>query len=238
MNRKVIITIIIAVFAVVIAASLFYVNDYSHAQKEAADCLEENENVSIIKTSNGLLFDGPGNDTALIFYPGAKIEYLAYAPLMMNLSKQNIDCYLVEMPFNLAFFGVNSADEIINTSNYNHYFISGHSLGGVAASAYVNATNKSDGVILLASYPAGEISKPALSIYGSEDKVMNAEAYENAKALFKANFTEDVIDGANHAQFAYYGNQSGDGIAKITAEDQQKQTIDDIVRFIDGIISP
>ena len=67
---------------------------------------------------------------------------------------------------------------------------------------------------------------------------MNAEAYENAKALFKANFTEDVIDGANHAQFAYYGNQSGDGIAKITAEDQQKQTIDDIVRFIDGIISP
>ncbi|WP_458456643.1 alpha/beta hydrolase [Methanobrevibacter sp.] len=235
MNKKIILGIILILLIAVIA-SIFYINDYSHAQKTAVDCLNGSGNVSVIDTSNGLLFDGPGNNTALIFYPGAKIEYTSYAPLMMNISKQNIDCYLVEMPFNLAFLGADSADEIIGSSNYTHYFISGHSLGGVAASSYVNGTNNTDGVILLASYPTDEISKPVLSIYGTEDKVLNIEAYKKAAGLFKGNFTEDVIDGANHAQFGDYGNQSGDGRARISAESQQQQTADDIISFINQVI--
>ncbi|AMD17454.1 hypothetical protein TL18_05130 [Methanobrevibacter sp. YE315] len=236
MKRKIIIAII-AIFIIILAAGAIYFADYSHAEKTATDCLKDNGNVTVVKTSNALLFDGPGNDTALIFYPGAKIESTAYAPLLMNLSKQGIDSYLVEMPLNFAFFGANSADDIISNSSYSHYFMAGHSLGGVVASSYVNSTNNTDGLILLSAYPTSEISKPVLSIYGSQDKVMDIETYENSTKMFKANFTEDVIEGANHAQFAYYGNQSGDGIANITAEDQQNQTINDILRFINGIIN-
>lgn len=236
MKRKIIIAII-AIFIIILAAGAIYFADYSHAEKAATDCLKDNDNVTVVKTSNGLLFDGPGNETALIFYPGAKIESTAYAPLLMNLSKQGIDSYLVEMPLNFAFFGANSADDIISNSSYGHYFMAGHSLGGVVASSYVNSTNNSDGLILLAAYPTSEISKPVLSIYGSQDKVMDIETYENSTKMFKANFTEDVIEGANHAQFAYYGIQSGDGIANITAEDQQNQTITDILSFINGVIN-
>ena len=235
MNRKVKIAIAIALL-LIIGLAIFYINDYYHAEKIAVDSLNSSENVSVVKTSNGLLLDGPGNDTALIFYPGAKVEYTSYSPLFMNLSEDGIDCYLVEMPFNLAFLGQNSADEIIDEGNYSHYFISGHSLGGAMAASYVNSTNKTDGLILFASYSTSEIEKPVLSIYGSEDNVLNMEKYDESLNFIDDNLTELEIDGGNHAQFAYYGNQSGDGIAKISPQSQQKQCENAIIGFIERIV--
>ena len=235
MNKKIKIAIII-VFILIACFAIFYVNDYYHADKIAIDSLNANDNVSVVKTSNGLLLDGPGNDTALIFYPGAKIEYTAYAPMFKDLSEKGIDCYLVEMPFNLALLGQNSADEIIDSGNYSHYFISGHSLGGAMAASYVNSTNKTDGLILFAAYSTCKIEKPVLSIYGSEDKVLNKEKYSDSINFIDDNLTELEIKGANHAQFAYYGNQSGDGVAKISASSQQKQSASAIMEFITGIV--
>lgn len=235
MNKKIKIAIII-VLLLIVGFAIFYINDYYHAEKIATGSLNSSDNVSVVKTSNGLLLDGPGNDTALIFYPGAKVEYTAYSPMLMNLSEDGIDCYLVEMPLNLAFLGQNSADEIIDAGNYSHYFISGHSLGGAMAASYVNSTNKTDGLILFASYSTSEIEKPVLSIYGSEDKVLNMEKYDESISFIDSNLTELEIDGGNHAQFAYYGNQSGDGIAKISAQSQQEQSEDAIIKFIESIV--
>lgn len=236
MNKKIKIAIVV-ILLLILGFALFYINDYYHAEKVAVDSLNSSDNVSVIKTSNGMLLDGPGNDTALIFYPGAKVEYTSYAPLFMNLSSQGVDCYLVEMPFNLAFLGQNSADEIIDDGNYSHYFLSGHSLGGVMAASYVNNTNKTDGLILFASYSTSEIEKPVLSIYGSEDKVLNVEEYNESKEFIDDNLTEFEIPGANHAQFGYYGNQSGDGTAKISAESQQGQCVNEIIDFIKGVLA-
>ncbi|WP_405270612.1 alpha/beta hydrolase [Methanobrevibacter sp.] len=236
MNKKIKIAIAI-VLLLIVGFAIFYISDYYHAEKVAIDSLNNTDDVSAIKTSNGMLLDGPGNDTALIFYPGAKVEYTSYAPLFMNLSSEGIDCYLVEMPFNLAFLGQDSADEIIDDGNYSHYFISGHSLGGAMAASYVNSTNKTDGLILFASYSTSEIEKPVLSIYGSEDKVLDMEKYNESIGFIDDNLTEFEIDGANHAQFGYYGNQSGDGIAKISAESQQKQSVNEIMDFIDGVLA-
>lgn len=36
----------------------------------------------------GIYVDGPGEDTAMVFYPGAKVEYTAYLPLMYRLAEQ------------------------------------------------------------------------------------------------------------------------------------------------------
>ena len=126
--------------------------------------LNGSDNVSVVKTSNGLLLDGPCNDSALIFYPGGKVEYTSYLPLMNRISSRGIDCYLVEMPFNIAFLGADSADEIIRNSNYSKYILSGHSLSGIVASSYAHNHNIS-ALILLASYPTEEIEIPVLSIY-------------------------------------------------------------------------
>ena len=236
MNKKIKIGILI-VLVIIALFGIYYINDYYHAQKTDIDCLENNSDVLVVKTSNGLLFDGKGNESALIFYPGAKVEYTSYAPLLKNISSRGIDCYAVEMPFNLAFLGQNSADDIIKNSSYEHYFISGHSLGGAMAASYINGTNNTDGLILFAAYPSSEIEKPVLSIYGSCDKVLNMDKYNKSKSLIKGNFTECMIDGANHAQFGYYGNQSGDGKALISAKLQQNQTVNKIISFIDEVVN-
>ncbi len=231
MNKKIKIALVI-VLVLAISYGVFYVMSGYHAEKTATDLVNGTDNVSVVKTSNGLFLDGKGNETALIFYPGAKVEYTSYLPMFTELADEGIDCYLVEMPFNFAFLGMDSADAVINNSTYNHYFIAGHSLGGVVASEYANSTDTTDGVILLASYPTKQTTEPVLSIYGSEDKVLNLEKYGQAKPLIKGNFTEFIINGGNHAQFGCYGNQSGDGTANITAENQQNQTVFEILSFI------
>ena len=225
---------IIAFIVIFFGGFFVYANIYYHAEETATDLMNGTENVSVVKVSNGLLLDGYGNDTAIIFYPGAKVEYTSYLPLLMDVASKGYDCYLVEMPFNLAFFNKNSADEILKNSSYNHYFIAGHSLGGAMASIYVNNTGTMDGIIYLASHSPNEIHIPALSIYGSNDGVMNMEHYQEAKQLMKNNFTELIINGGNHAQFGNYGNQSGDGAANITAESQQNQTVDAIIEFLEN----
>lgn len=231
MNKKVKIAIVI--FLIVFIGGFFvYASVYYHAEKTATDYLNGTDNVSVVEVSNGLLLDGYGNDTAIIFYPGAKVEYTSYLPLFTDLASQGIDCYLVKMPFNLAFLARNSADDIIKNSSYEHYFMAGHSLGGAMAGMYVNGSDDIDGLIFLASHTPSEINVPVLSIYGSNDKVMNIEHYQEAKSKLMDNFTEIIISGGNHAQFGYYGNQSGDGVANISAESQQNQSVDEIIKFI------
>ena len=238
MNKKLKIALYIILALVIIIAgfSIWYLTDYSHADASVNAYLNGTENVSVEKIDNGLFLDGPGNESALIFYPGAKIEYTAYLPLFTELANDGVDCFIVEMPFNLAFFGLDSADSIVSNSNftYDKWYISGHSLGGVVASYYVkNHSTDYDGLILLASYPAEDLNNVSvLSIYGSNDKVLNKETYDKSKGLMDYNLTEYVINGGNHAQFASYGNQAGDGVATISGENQRKQTEKEILEFI------
>ena len=227
--------IILIIILIIMLGFGIYVSDYSHSDSTALSYINGSSNVSITHESNGLFIDGKGNDTALIFYPGAKVEYSAYLPLMNQIAAQGVDVYLVQMPFNLAFFGQNSADDIIKNSNYSHYIMSGHSLGGVAASGYASKHDV-DGLVLLAAYPSEEIDKPTLSIYGSEDKVLNLKSYNDAKPLIKANFTEQIINGGNHAQFGNYGLQKGDGNAGINSTLQQNETASEIIKFINKLI--
>ena len=232
MNRKIIFALIAIVILAIFAYGIYYVNDFYHADKDVESYLNGTDDVKVIQAGNGLLLDGPGNDTALIFYPGAKVEYTSYLPLFTKLAHENVDCFLVEMPFNLALLNENAADDIMDNYNYTKYYISGHSLGGVVASNYVNHTNKTDGLILLSGYPTVKIEKPVLSIYGSEDKVLNIEKYNDSKSLMD-NLTEIIIKGGNHAQIGNYGPQEGDGIAKITPEKQQDKIRKAILEFID-----
>lgn len=233
MNKKIKIAIIL--FIIVFFGGFFvYSQFYYHAEKTATDCINGTDDVNVTKVSNGLLLDGYGNDTAVIFYPGAKVEYTSYLPLFMDLASKGVDSYLVEMPFNLAFLGRNSADDIIKEAKYEHYFMAGHSLGGAMAGYYVNSTvNNITGLIYLSGHAPTEINVPVLSIRGTNDKIINLTSYHQAESMIKNNYTEVLIDGGNHAQFGYYGKQSGDGQANITPESQQDQSVDAIMKFIE-----
>ncbi len=62
-----------------------------------------------------------------------------------------------------------------------------------------------------------------------------SEAYKKAAELFPKDFTEVVIEGGNHAQYGNYGEQSGDGKAATSSEEQQKQAADAVIKFAETI---
>ena len=90
-----------------------------------------------------------------------------------------------------------------------------------------------EGIILLGAYAAKPLqSERALSIYGSEDHVLNMEQYEENRANLPADYVELVIDGGCHAYFGAYGAQDGDGIPTISAEAQWDITAQAIAEFV------
>ena len=228
MRRKKRVIIPVIGFLFIATVCIWYINDYYHADENVLESLQEKDSVSVTEMTDGLYLDGPGDDTALIFYPGAKVESTAYLPLLGKLAEQGTDCFLVKMPCNLAFFGQNKAKKIMDSYEYDHWYLSGHSLGGAMAASYASGHLESlDGLVLLAAYPTKSLKSDSfsvLSIYGSEDGILNMEKVEKGNIYMPADYAEVSIEGGNHAQFGNYGEQKGDHAADISREEQQAQT--------------
>ena len=207
---------------------LIYVRQYSPADPSAKAALQSDSTVSVTKTDYGWFFDGPSETDAIIFYPGGKVEETAYAVLLHDLAAKGMDACLVRMPFHLAVLGRNKAAHVMKEYDYDHWYIGGHSLGGVMAADYAaDHSADLDGVYLLAAYPAKPLSEntQTVMIYGSEDSVLNMEKLKEANQYLPSDSDTCVIQGGNHAQFGNYGTQKGDGTASISSEEQQKQTV-------------
>lgn len=232
--KKILLAAVI-VLGVLAGGSAWYVQDYYHAENRA-EALEDSGNVKVLKTDTGYLYDGPGTDTGLIFYPGAKVEDLAYASLMRRLAEGGTDCFLVHMPCNLAIFGMDRADLVTEEFSYEKWYLAGHSLGGAMAASYAaKNSEKLEGLIFLAAYSTKDLSDTdlaVLSIYGSEDKVLNMDKIKTGRALMPDSYEEFCIEGGNHAQYGDYGAQKGDGTALISAEKQQEIAAEKIEEFM------
>lgn len=240
MKRKV--KIILCVCLVIILAvgigSYAYVSDYYHADETAVEAMnEKNDSVQVEKDGNVTWFVPDSPKAGLIFYPGGKVEYTAYAPLMRSCAEKGILCALVQMPGNLAVLDSNAADGMQHYyPDVSTWYIAGHSLGGAMAANYAAAHDEDfDGLILLAAYSTKDLTQTnlrVLSVYGSEDGVMNRDSYEKNRANLPASTTELVLNGGCHAQFGSYGAQNGDGIPAISGDEQIRQTVDAIVAFV------
>lgn len=248
--KKFLIAVVVVVVAILIAFGI-YIGKYYHAEVDVDNYLGHVENVTTIemgqdigegKYVDGLWLDGTGTEDLIIFYPGAKVEYTSYLPLFYDLTAKGVDCYIVDMPGNLAFFGMDAAEWIINHTEgvYENYYLAGHSLGGAMgasfASDYIQTSDKLKGMIFLASYSTKSLDKEGfkvLSVYGSEDTVLNMGNLIEGREYMPENYTEVTIDGGNHAQFGNYGVQKGDGQATIDAETQQAQTVELILQMVE-----
>ena len=233
-KKKLVLDIITVVVIAAITGAATYLNDYYHS-RGVESALASSDTVKVQEIKEGYFFDGKGEDEALIFYPGGKVEFTAYAPMLKNLAEQGIDCFLIEMPANLAVLGKDKADHIFQDYKYTQYYMAGHSLGGAMAAAYTEKhMGEVSGLVLLGAYATGDISKgdfPVLVLYGSEDKVMNRENFEKYYTNLPKNTTILELEGANHGNFGNYGHQEGDGKATISAEEQQKLVIDNILNI-------
>ena len=202
-------------------------------EKFIEEYIKSGNGVTVTQIDEGYFFDGPSEDKALIFYPGAKVEETAYAPIMKSLAEQGIDCFLIKMPIKLAILGANKADDIRTKYDYENYYLAGHSLGGAMAANYATEhLNDYSGLFLLAAYPTKDLTTaqfPVVFIYGDNDKVLNREKLEVGFTLVPSDYKKVEIAGGNHAQFGAYGAQDGDDTATITPEEQWKITVDTIL---------
>jgi hypothetical protein len=112
--------------------------------------------------------------------------------------------------------------------------------GSISAEEIAAAGNTANGgfkgLILCASYPADDLSDTGLrllSIYGSNDGVINAEKYNECKANWPQDSTEQIIEGGIHSYFGCYGIQDGDGVPEISNQTQLNTT----AKLIDDWIS-
>lgn len=200
----------------------WYISDYYLADNYALSILEKND---VYEVDNFIELRAD-SDIGFIFYPGGKVESLAYLVLLDSIRNEGINVYLVKMPFNLAVFNINAADKIIEKyPNIKQWYIGGHSLGGAMASQYLeNNEEKFDGLIQLSAYPLNESESNVLILYGSNDTVLDIDKL--------IPFNPIKIEGGNHAYFGHYGEQAGDGKASISRSEQQSFTVNAILEFI------
>lgn len=205
----------------------------------ALAALHPDKSVSVETVQGWTVFRPTGGEvrTGLIFYPGGRVDYRSYAPILKSLAQHGSLVVLVPMPLSLAFFAPDKADEVLTAfPEIQTWALAGHSLGGAMAARYCfTHPGKIQGLVLWASYPAASDSLAnqklaAVSIFGSEDgQVKSLEASGN---LMPAGTTWIKIDGGSHAQFGDYGLQPGDGQAKISPQQQWDQVSSATLAFL------
>jgi len=180
-----------------------------------------------------------------VIYPGGLVDARAYAPTARAIAAQGFLVILVNMPFEIAFFGTNRAAGIMRAyADIEAWAIGGHSLGGVAACAYARDNPDAvDGVVLWASYPSDTFSLadqdlPVISIYGTADGLTTLDEIEGSKQDLPPDTQFVAIDGGNHTFFGWYAGYQGgdlqqhDNPADITREQQQEQIVGATAAFL------
>ena len=226
------------ILAVLVSLFLIYTSDYYHASSEAQQYLTRTDHQIHVTEQNGYISFLPENPVAgFIFYPGGKVACEAYAPLLYKCAQAGILCVMPRMPLNLAVFGIDRADGIQKIyPQISKWYIGGHSLGGSMAAEYLSSHSDTfDGLILLASYSASDLHNSnisVLSVYGSEDHVLNMEKYQSNKKNLPADLTEKIIQGGIHSYFGMYGLQKGDGTPSVSNSDQLNTAAEQIASWI------
>ena len=235
--------IITAIILTCAIAFSIYIGTYSRADMDALDEFANDyitSDISVEYNKNGTITvkeKSSAPTTGIIFYPGGKVENKAYIPLMQKCAESGVLCIIAKMPFNLAFFNTGAANSIKKSHpEISSWYLAGHSLGGVAASAHIEKhVEEFDGLILLGSYSSTDLSDTkinVLTIRGTNDNVVTPTDHnENLKNL-PPRYTEAFIEGGCHAYFGMYGNQKGDGTPTISPSEQIIQAAYIITNFI------
>lgn len=218
--------IVLLTLAILAGAFFWYVSDYYRAEDVALAVMAQDNGIT---RQDDLTILSPTypTDTAIIFYPGAKVEAEAYLPLLDQIRQTGVTCILVHMPFRMAIFDADAAEEVIaQFPEIRHWYIAGHSMGDAMASKFAaDHPDQVDGLILMGAYIYGDYpDENTLTIYGS----LNQSVEDHI------DYTENIveIEGGNHAQFGNYGPQKGDLPAIISAQEQQRQTVAAIEAFL------
>lgn len=237
-KRKRLVPVVGMLIAVVLIAGYTYLNAEYSADETALAALETGAGVTVtMPTEDLVVFAAKEPRAGLVFYPGGKVEHLAYAPLLRALAQNGITCILTEMPFNLAVLNMDAAEKAREQlPELDCWYIGGHSLGGAMAAAHAyGKADEYEGLVLLAAYSTKDLSNSdmkVISLYATEDAVLDMDKYMECRLNLPADTIEQVMEGGNHAMFGSYGPQKGDGTATVSPEEQINWAVEIISREI------
>lgn len=195
----------------------------------------ESDQVVIVSAEDWFVFQPVDQDieSGFILYPGGLIDPRAYAPTARALAAEGYFVVIVPMPLNLAVLGADKVGEVIAAyPTIPGWAIGGHSLGGAMAARFAHRNpDQVEGLVLWAAYPASsddlsEQDIAAASIYATNDGLTTLEDIDASRPLLPSDTVFYAIEGGNHAQFAWNGEQMGDNTATIPIEVQQEQVVE------------
>jgi len=179
------------------------------------------------------------------------VQLKAYTPMARHIAEAGYRVVLVRLPFlsRHALLESHRRDvtaearrQMQAADSVGPWVVAGHSFGGVLASRLAQESPELIEALVLigTTHPRDiDLSDSGLAvtkILGTQDGVATVErARANADRLPPtARWIE--IEGANHAQFGYYGPQLGDGRASLTRVDQQRQLVEFLLGELDRVV--
>ena len=184
----------------------------------------------------------------LVFFPGALVDPVAYAPIAHAVAAQGFPSFIVELPRRGAFGGAESSElwtrfrALLQQPDMPaRWVLAGHSRGGVVASQVASAPPDGfSGLVLIGtSHPRdvdlSALAVPVTKVAGTHDGLASPGEVEQNRGKLPASTRWVWVEGGNHSQFGWYGFQPGDKRATIDAATQRAMMIRAVVDALTAV---
>ncbi len=219
------------------------------AVQPALAAMRSDADVTVTESATRIVLAPSGSaatsDVGVFFQPGARVDARAYAAVLRPLAQAGHPVVIAKQPLGIAFLALDAFDGArADQPEPTRWVLGGHSLGGTVAAlqaddADSDATAPAVGLLLHASYPAGDVrgslTAAVESVSGSRDGLATPEKIRASRADLPADATFTEIDGATHAQFGAYGIQPGDGTATISDGEARRLISEASLRFVSSL---
>lgn len=225
--------VLFVVPVVLVMAFVIWARFVPEPMPEALRALQSDDKVTV-DTASWITFRPAGQTPAVgfIFYPGGRVDFRSYAPAARAIASAGYLVVMVPMPLNLAVLAPDRALEVQKAfPNVRQWVIGGHSLGGAMAARFAFKHPETvQGLVMWAAYPPSSANLSnrtieAVSISGTLDGLATPEKIQSSHSLLPSTTRWVALEGGNHAQFGWYGPQSGDRPATLIRAEQQAQIV-------------
>jgi pimeloyl-ACP methyl ester carboxylesterase len=210
-------------------------------QPSALRALRSTPDLQVLKEPWGYLFRPKGPlRGGFIFYPAARVDERAYAPILRQIAQAH---YLVAdfwMPFGEPLLGPERASQALALNPKLPWAIGGQGAGGVAAAEFARQHPKAiRALVLWASLPQGslrELQIPTLALYGTRDGLIPLSIARAQRSKLPPQAKLRFLPGIDHAGFGDYGEQSGDLPETIAKRRGWKEIAQATVGFLETVL--
>ena len=178
------------------------------------------------------------NGVVFVYYPGGRVPPQSYEFMARALASWGVTVAIPAMPLELAVIAPNRASEVrqlleSNGLKITKFVVGGHSLGGAMAARYA-AGNPVDGLVLMGSFSADNLSGKSfavLNLAAEFDGLATLEKIRDRLNQLPAGTTVTVIPGGVHSYFGRYGPQDGDGQPTVSRDPFERELIGHLETF-------